>query len=78
MKSIALGVAVPAILAAGLIAQGPPPERVAVPPIATALGTMLGVRDLPSRFELPDVMVMTGGQRVTTPAQWQRRREEMQ
>ncbi len=35
------------------------------------------VADLPVRKEMPDPLVMTNGQRVTTPAQWRQRREEM-
>jgi hypothetical protein len=35
------------------------------------------VKDLPVRKELPDVMVMDDGTKVTTPEQWQKRREEM-
>jgi len=35
------------------------------------------VKDLPDRPEMPDVMTMLDGTKVTTPAQWQRRREEM-
>jgi len=35
------------------------------------------VRDLPVQTNLPDVMTMADGTKVTTPAQWQKRREEM-
>ena len=35
------------------------------------------VNDLPSQKEMPDVMVMLDGTRVTTVEQWQKRREEM-
>jgi len=35
------------------------------------------VNDLPVQTNLPDVMTMADGTRVTTPAQWQARREEM-
>lgn len=48
-----------------------------VPPIATALGAMPGVNDLPARGEMPDVLVMSNGTTVTTAAQWSQRREEM-
>jgi hypothetical protein len=39
--------------------------------------TMPEVKDLPVRAEMPDVMTMADGTKVTTPAQWQTRREEM-
>ena len=35
------------------------------------------VKDLPIRTEMPDVMTMNDGTKVTTPAQWSKRREEM-
>lgn len=35
------------------------------------------IKDLPVRKEMPGVMTMADGSRVTTPAQWQARREEM-
>src|ERR1700744_732842 len=35
------------------------------------------VKDLPERPEMPDVMTMLDGTKVTTTAQWQARREEM-
>ena len=38
---------------------------------------MPGVKDLPVRPELPDVMTMNDGTKVKTPAQWQKRREEI-
>jgi hypothetical protein len=39
--------------------------------------TFPDVNDLPVQTNLPDVMTMADGTRVTTPAQWQARREEM-
>jgi hypothetical protein len=57
---------------------GPDPKEIPIPMIKTTLGTMPGVKDLPVRKEMPDVMVMNDGTRVTTPQQWQKRREEMQ
>jgi len=53
------------------------PQVVPVPPIPTARGAVRGVAELPVRAALPDVMVMNDGTRVTTPAQWKARREEM-
>ena len=38
---------------------------------------MPGVDALPTRPELPDVLTANDGSRVTTPAQWKARREEM-
>lgn len=57
--------------------SGPDPREIPVPRIETALGTLPGLNDLPVRRELPDVMVMNDGKKVTTRAQWERRREEM-
>ncbi len=59
------------------VPSGPDPREIPVPPIAPSLGTMPGVNDLPERKEMPDVMVMNDGTRVTTPEQWKARREEM-
>ena len=42
-----------------------------------APGTFPDVNDLPVRKELPDVMTMNDGTKVTTVAQWRARREEM-
>jgi hypothetical protein len=39
--------------------------------------TFPDVNDLPVQTNLPDVMVMQDGSRVTTPEQWQKRREEI-
>ena len=48
-----------------------------MPPIATPLGTLPGVNELPLRAAMPDVMVMNDGTRVTTRRQWDARRQEM-
>ena len=58
-------------------AGGPDPREIPVPPIRTSLGSLPGVRDLPVRAEMPDVMTLDSGQRVTTHGQWRQRREEM-
>ena len=42
-----------------------------------ALAAMPEVKDLPVQPELPDVMTMMDGTKVTTTAQWRARREEM-
>jgi hypothetical protein len=55
----------------------PDPREIPVPPIATRLGTLPGVNELPARTAMPDVLVMNDGTRVTTPRQWPARRQEM-
>src|SRR6266568_3903793 len=57
--------------------SGPDPLEIPVPPIKTPLGTLPGASGLPIRRELPDVMTMNDGTKVTTRAQWEKRREEM-
>ena len=56
---------------------GPDPREIPLPPIKTRMSTLPGVDALPVRKELPDVMVMNGGTRVTNRRQWEKRREEM-
>ena len=58
-------------------ANGPDPREIPVPPIKTPIGRLPGAEELPVRKEMPDVLVTTGGSKVTTRSQWQRRREEM-
>ena len=58
-------------------AVGPDPREIPLPPIQTALAPMPGVNELPVRRELPDVLTMNDGTKVTTPEQWLRRREEI-
>lgn len=55
----------------------PDPREIPVPPIPTSLGSLPGVSDLPVRKEMPDVMIMNDGTRVTTQEQWKKRREEI-
>jgi len=57
--------------------DGPDPREIPVPPVVTALGAPPGVRDLPTRAALPDVMTLDDGSRVTTRAQWETRRQQM-
>ena len=45
--------------------------------IHAAPETFPEVKDLPVQTNLPDVMTMADGSKVTTPAQWRARREEM-
>jgi hypothetical protein len=56
---------------------GPDPKEIPLPPIATSMPAMPGVDKLPYRPEMPDVLTRNSGQKVTTAAQWKRRREEM-
>lgn len=63
--------------AAGANADAPDPREIPVPHIATALGTLPGVKDLPVRAAMPDVMVMNDGTRITSRRQWDARRQEM-
>ncbi len=60
--AIILSVAVPAMVAS---------------PSKAASETFQDVKDLPVQTNLPDVMTMDDGTKVTTPAQWRARREEM-
>src|SRR5580658_8151023 len=72
-----------AAMAGILIAQpqsspsGPDPKEIPLPPIATAGPAMPVVDKLPNRPDLPDVLTMNNGKKVTTVEQWKRRREEM-
>jgi hypothetical protein len=56
---------------------GASPREIPVPPIATALGTLPGVNELPTREAMPDVMVLNDGTKVTSRGQWEARRREM-
>jgi len=58
-------------------AAGPDPREIPLPVIKTAMGTLPGVNELPVRKEMPDVMTMNNGRKVTTVQQWEKRREEM-
>jgi hypothetical protein len=68
------------ILSTSAHAQNPPgadPREIPLPRIKTPMGDLPGVVALPVRKDLPDIMVMNSGARVTTPRQWQQRRGEM-
>jgi hypothetical protein len=56
---------------------GPDPKEIPVPRIKTAMGILPGVRELPVREQMPDVMTMNDGKKIETRKQWQKRREEM-
>ena len=57
--------------------EGPDPREIPVPPIKTSMGTLPGVAELPLRAEMPDVLTTSDGRKVTTPAEWTKRRAEM-
>ena len=57
--------------------NGPDPREIPLPRIKTSRGTLPGVRELPIRKEMPDVMVMNDGKKVASQKQWKKRREEM-
>ena len=46
-------------------------------PVSPAITSFPEVKDLPVRPEMPDVMTMADGTKVTTMEQWRQRREEM-
>lgn len=66
----------PIALAANVESR-PDPREIPVPWIEGPLGRMPGPDDLPLRKEMPDIMTMNDGSRVTSLEQWQKRREEM-
>ena len=55
----------------------PDPKEIPLPWIKGPLGKLAGVDELPVRREMPDVLTMNDGTKVTTPAQWKKRREEI-
>jgi hypothetical protein len=59
------------------LSGGPDPREIPLPVIKTSLGTLPGVADLPVRKEMPDPLTLNDGTKVTTPAQWAKRREEI-
>jgi hypothetical protein len=66
-----------AIASATLPAQAPEQKEIPVPPIRTSLPALPAVSALPVRAEMPEVMVMNDGARVTTEKQWRKRRVEI-
>ncbi len=46
--------------------SGPDPKEIPIPPIKTSLGNLPGINELPNRPELPDVLTMNDGTKVTT------------
>ncbi len=74
---VVYGVIAAAMCAAQTPVTGPDPKEIPIPPIVTSMPAMPGVDKLPNRPELPEVLTMNNGQRVTSAAQWKKRREEM-
>ncbi len=58
-------------------ADRPDPAEIALPFIKTSLAPLPGVDALPIRKAMPDVLTLNDGTKVTTPAQWEKRRQEM-
>ena len=76
--AVTVAVVASAVLrAAEPIPPRPDPRQVPLPKIKTSLGDLPGVAALTVRKEMPDVMTMNDGTKVTTPAQWQQRRAEI-
>lgn len=57
--------------------SGPDPREIPIPRTPAPLGVLPGVDRLPVRKEMPDVLLMNDGTRVSTRAQWEKRRQEM-
>jgi pectin methylesterase-like acyl-CoA thioesterase len=86
LTAIALAVAVSPVQAAaggavrattGSVPIALEKDEVLPPEIKTPLGVMPGPNQLPERKEMPDVLTMNDGTKVTAPQQWAKRREEM-
>ena len=58
-------------------AEGPDPREIPLPRIKTPMGIKPGVTELLVRKDLPDIMMMNDGTKVTNRRQWEKRREEM-
>ncbi len=56
---------------------GPDPHEIPVPTIKTRMGTLPSVKNLPVRLGLPDALTTDDGTKVTSVAQWKKRREEI-
>ena len=56
--------------------DGPDPREIPVPRIKTPLGTLPEVAELPLRKDLPDVLAMNDGAKVTNKRLWEKRREQ--
>lgn len=63
--------------AAQALADGPDPREIPVPPIHGSIAALPGVEELPAHPQVPDVLTFNNGTRITTLAQWKRRRLEI-
>lgn len=70
-SALATAIALPAL------AQAPAHVEIPVPPASTSLPGLPAVSELPVRAQMPDVLVMNDGTRVTTAGQWRKRRDEI-
>jgi (4-O-methyl)-D-glucuronate---lignin esterase len=66
-----------ALLVSAVFADGPDPNEIPLPPIKTAISPLPGVGELPVRKEMPDVLTMNDGTKVTNLEQWKQRRQEI-
>lgn len=55
----------------------PDPKEIPIPAIATSMKKRPGVDALPDHPEMPEVLTMNSGKKVTTAAQWNQRRAEI-
>jgi hypothetical protein len=60
-----------------LAAEPPAPAEIPVPPLQTSLEALPGPESLPSQPGMPDVLRFDDGTRVTSPADWPKRRAEL-
>jgi hypothetical protein len=51
-------------------APRPDPREIPLPRIITSIGTLPGIRELPIRKEMPDVLVMNNGKKVAGQKKW--------
>jgi hypothetical protein len=77
VRTLALLLLASPVLAQTTAPVGPDPAEIPLPVIHTKAGVLPDFAALPVRKELPDVLVMNDGTRVTTRKQWRKRREEM-
>jgi hypothetical protein len=76
-RSIVTGVILASSVRAADLPAGPDPKEIPLPVIETSMGRLPGVDELPARPEMPDVLTMNDGTKVSTVEQWRKRREEI-
>ena len=57
--------------------DGPDPHEIPIPSIKTSTKPLPGVDKLPVRPELPDIMILDDGTKVTSVAPWAKRRQQI-